>query len=131
MSKLSQKIGVGIVKSISEFNESVIFVKWSKYNPIASEYLFAIPNGGSRHPSEAKNLKRQGVRKGVSDYFLPYPINGKHGLWIELKKDIKCRATKEQADWLKKMHELGYEAKLAFSAREAIKAVEDYLKIGI
>jgi len=114
----------------SEFTESVNFIVWSKFNKIAREYLFAIPNGGSRHAAEANNLKKQGVRKGVSDYFLAYPAKGKHGLWIELKKDKKCKATKEQADWLRKMHELGYEAKLAFGAAEAMQAVEDYLRIG-
>lgn len=29
--------------------------------------FFAVPNGGSRHPAEAANLKRDGVRAGVSD----------------------------------------------------------------
>ena len=29
--------------------------------------VFAIANGGSRHPLEAVNLKKEGVRAGVSD----------------------------------------------------------------
>lgn len=115
---------------VSEFLESITFFNWAQYNKIAREYLIAIPNGGSRDKREARNLKRQGVRKGVSDYLLPYPSKGKHGLWIELKRKQRGRATQEQMDWLRKMSDLGYEAKLANGAGEAIKAVEEYLKLG-
>jgi|ERR1043165_6841894 hypothetical protein len=118
------------MKVPTEFQEGVIVFQWAQFNPIAKKYLFAIPNGGSRDPREAKNLKRQGVRKGVSDFFLPYPSKGKYGLWLELKRRKNARATKEQVDWLREMAELGYEAKLVYGADEAIKAIEEYLRIG-
>lgn len=47
--------------------------------------LYHIPNGGSRNKAEAANLKRQGVKAGVPDLFLPVPRGGYHGLYIELK----------------------------------------------
>lgn len=34
---------------------------------------------------QGRLLKRMGVKKGVSDFFLAVPRNGKSGLWIELK----------------------------------------------
>lgn len=114
----------------TEDQECITFFNWAQYNPIAREYLSHWPNGGSRHPAEAKKFKKMGVRKGVSDYFLPYPANGYHGLWIEMKKKRNSKATKEQAGWLSKMRKLGYAAKLAHGASEAIKAVQDYLMLG-
>ena len=44
------------------------------------DLLFHIPNGGSRHPREAANLKRQGVKAGVPDLFLPIARGKYHGL---------------------------------------------------
>ena len=34
---------------------------------------------------EAMNLKRQGVKAGVLDIFLPVARKDKHGLWIAMK----------------------------------------------
>ena len=49
-------------------------VSWFDYQyPHLSKLLFAVPNGGSRHKIEAKNLKKQGVRAGVSDLVFLYP----------------------------------------------------------
>jgi hypothetical protein len=36
--------------------------------------LFAIPNGGLRHPVTSNRLKAEGVKAGVSDLFLPVPV---------------------------------------------------------
>lgn len=44
---------------------------------------FHVPNGGSRHPREAANLKRQGVRPGVPDIIVA--LRDGRTLWIELK----------------------------------------------
>ena len=49
-------------------------ISWFDYKyPHLSKLLFAVPNGGSRHKIEAKNLKKQGVRAGVSDLIFLYP----------------------------------------------------------
>lgn len=49
-------------------------ITWFDYQyPHLSKLLFAVPNGGSRHKIEAKNLKKQGVRAGVSDLIFLYP----------------------------------------------------------
>lgn len=62
--------------------------QWTTF--IRTEYpevdlMFHIPNGGSRNKLEAANLKRQGVKAGVPDLFLPVSRGGYHGLFIELK----------------------------------------------
>ena len=48
--------------------------------------FFAIPNGGSRHKLEAINLKREGVKSGVSDLCV---ILKNRVLFIEMKRPAK------------------------------------------
>lgn len=38
------------------------------------EYIYHVPNGGSRNAREAANLKAQGVKPGVPDLELPDPL---------------------------------------------------------
>ena len=58
----------------------------------ALEWFHAIPNGGSRGDDDKSRkirggqLKAEGVKQGVSDCFLPYPVGPWHGLYIEMKK---------------------------------------------
>ena len=61
--------------------------------------LYHIPNGGSRNKAEAANLKRQGVRAGVPDLFLPVARGGYHGPYIELKFE-KNKTSKNQESTL-------------------------------
>lgn len=49
-------------------------------------FYYAVPNGGTRNPIEAKNLKSEGVRAGVSDMCV---IGKEKILYIEMKKRPK------------------------------------------
>ena len=49
------------------------------------EYIYHVPNGGSRNAREATNLKAQGVKPGVPDLELPVARGAYTGLHIELK----------------------------------------------
>jgi VRR-NUC domain-containing protein len=128
--ELPKELRKPTIKCPLESSEAKTFWEWAQYHPIAKNYLFAIPNGGSRNAIEAKNLQAQGVKKGVSDYFLAHPANGKHGMFIELKRANKAisRLTLEQAMWLGQCERIGYATKVAYGADEAIRAVEEYLK---
>jgi hypothetical protein len=71
------------------------------------KYLFAIPNGGLRHKAVAAKLKKEGVKPGVPDTFLPVPMGRYHGLFIELKPKyrgikrlIRPKPDKNQTWWL-------------------------------
>jgi hypothetical protein len=96
------------------------------------KWLFHIPNGGSRNIIEATKLKAEGVKKGVSDYFLPFPMHRRHGLWIELKKNDKktARITLEQQTWIDDMHMLGYAVTVAYGWSEAREEILSYLTCG-
>jgi hypothetical protein len=118
------------IKCPTESAEAKTLWAWAQYHPIAKNHLFAIPNGGTRNIREAVNMRLQGVKAGVSDYFLAYPYKDKGGLFIELKRTNKnlCRLTEEQATWLAQCERSGYATKIAYGADEAIKAIEDYLR---
>jgi hypothetical protein len=118
-----------LVNVATEAQEAVAFVQWSRLQHICNRFLLAIPNGGSRHPVEAKNLVAQGVRKGVSDYFLAYPVPPYCGMWIELKRSriAKPNVSREQQDWLDLMNAHNFRAVVAYGATEAIILIEDYL----
>lgn len=49
---------------MSEADEQQAVVEWCDLKGVP---IFHIPNGGFRHPAEAKHLKAQGVKAGVPD----------------------------------------------------------------
>ena len=89
-------------------------------------YLFHIPNGGSRNFLEALNLKKQGVKAGVPDLFLPVPNKTYHGLFIEMKYG-KNKPTEYQKEWIKYLNSVGYLAVVCYSAEEAINVIKKYI----
>jgi len=72
------------------------------------------------------NLKAEGVRAGIPDYFLAVPRQGKAGLFIELKAE-NGRLSPEQGEMLELFGDQGYGRSIAYGTDEAIKAIEGYL----
>lgn len=91
--------------------------------------MFHIPNGGSRNKLEAVNLKRQGVKAGVPDLFLPVARGGYHGLFIELKYG-KNKTTTKQDEWLEKLNKQGYAVAVCYGCKEAQEKILKYLNLG-
>lgn len=88
---------------------------------------FHIPNGGSRNKAEAANLKRQGVKAGVPDLFLPVARCGCHGLFIEMKAQ-KGRVSSRQAAWIRLLRAQGYAAYVCYGAKNAVKLIDLYME---
>jgi rhodanese-related sulfurtransferase len=88
--------------------------------------LYAVPNGGHRSKSVAQQLKEEGVRPGVPDYFLAVPMPPYHGLYIELKT-LKGKPSPEQKQWLQLLNDQGYLAVIAKGADAAIAILREYL----
>lgn len=118
-----------------EHKEQVALFTWaniqSKTQP-ELELLFAIPNGGHRHPLTAKKLKAEGVKSGVPDICLPIAKNGFHGLWIELKRpnikgQPKGTISDNQTWWIEALKMAGSQVHVCFGWDEAKKAIIDYL----
>lgn len=111
----------------SEAEEQSTLFFWANYIK-ELEYMFAIPNGGSRNKIEAANLKRQGVKSGVPDIFLPVPKGEYHGLWVEMK--IKGNKTTDNQDkWIEYLNKVGYKAIVCYGFEEARQAITKYLEL--
>lgn len=99
--------------------------KWSEL-----ELMHHIPNGGKRSKSEAARFKAMGVKRGVSDIFLPVARGGYHGMYIELKaKD--GRAEKSQEEWIDAVKKQGYYAEIVYGGYSAAVLIEKYMRGGI
>ena len=114
-----------------ESTEQTALFRWAAYS--AGKYpelrcLYHVPNGGSRNPIEAHNLKLQGVQPGVPDICLPVPRGGYHGLYIELKRRKGGRLSEEQAGWIDRLNRLGYRAVVCKGWDAAREEIEQYLR---
>ena len=89
--------------------------------------LFAVPNGGQRHPAVAAKLRAEGVRAGVPDLFLPVVRGGAPGLWIELKYG-KNGLSEHQQEWAERLRAQGYRVEVCRSAESALAALLAYLE---
>ena len=100
------------------------FQSWRLPN---SDRIYHIGNGGLRTITEAKRFKAEGVKAGVSDLCLPVPLNGYHGMYIEMKRpDHKNKPTAKQKDWLEYFNSVGYKAVVCYGYEEAVKEIQRY-----
>lgn len=109
----------------SESGEQEAVVEYCGYRGIE---IVHIPNEGKRSERYGAELKRLGLRKGFPDLFLPKVRNGFYGLFIELKRDISSKPTKEQLSWIAKLNAEGYLATVCYGADAAIREIENYFK---
>lgn len=89
--------------------------------------LYAIPNGGSRNPIEARHLKDQGVKPGVPDVCLPCSRGNWHGLYIEMKRRKGGRVSEEQREMIRLLIEQGYKAVVCRGWEEAKIVIVEYM----
>lgn len=119
------------VSAPTEAQEQAALFAWAAY---ASKrrpelaLLFHIPNGGARSARTGASLKRQGVKAGVPDLFLPVARHGWHGLFIELKRKEQWHIDPAQKEWHERLAEQGYSVVVCWGADEAVKVLEDYLE---
>lgn len=89
-------------------------------------YMFAVPNGGFRHKKTAIYLAEEGVKSGVPDIFLPYPMQGFHGLFIEMKYG-RNKTTENQDDYIAYLKRAGYCVEICYSFEAAKEIILEYL----
>lgn len=113
---------------MNEHQEQVAVINWFRHQHRQyASYLFAIPNGGVRNIGTAVKLKKEGVMAGVPDLFLMIPMNGYHGLWIEMK--VKSgRVSDSQKEFMGAATLMGYPAVICYGFDEAKNAINNYLQ---
>ncbi len=94
---------------------------------LPDKLLFAVPNGGSRNIIEAANLKRQGVKRGVSDVILQIPKKGYASLCMEFKT-ATGKQSGDQKEYQRQAEIAGNKYVIVRSAMQAIQEMEKYLK---
>lgn len=114
---------------MSEHSEQAALFEWAalyfgRCNDL--RYLYAIPNGGLRHPKVAYKLKAEGVKAGYPDIGLDVAREPYHGLRIEMKvKGGRIQAV--QRGWLTRLEHQGYKVHVCWNWVDAARAVLDYL----
>lgn len=113
---------------------------WSALPEVRSKYpelrwLFAIPNGGSRHKAEAGKFKAMGLKAGAPDICLPIRRGPWPALWIELKrppnraKALKGGVTsQEQLAFIEHLKSQNHAAMIAIGWEMARDSIIQYLE---
>ncbi len=115
----------------SEHQEQATFVQWCRINKIP---ILAIPNGvflkdrATAYKIMAK-MKREGLEPGAPDLFIPIPTQKHSGLFIEMKIPGGTLSQK-QKKWIDDLNKRGYKAVVCYGAKEAMEALEEYLREG-
>ena len=112
-----------------EHIEQCALIRWAAYNQKKYpelELLFAIPNGGARHPATAVKLKAEGVKAGMPDLCLPVQRGIYIGLWIEMKFG-RNKPTKQQIECHMRLMHHGHRVVVCYSWTAAVDAIIDYL----
>lgn len=105
----------------TEDHEQMMFVQWFR-STYPGVLIFAIPNGGARHPAVAAKLKATGVVAGVPDLCVP-----EWRLWIEMKRIKGGRVSDEQKEVMAYLEKFGYTCKVAKGCEEAKQVVGSFL----
>ena len=121
---------------ISEEQDQAIVISWSLYYDCL-KWLHHIPNGaflGGRTPAQratvARKLKKQGLKTGVSDLFLPVARKGYHGLYIEMKnRQGTGRLSDDQKDFINDMASENYLCHVCEGSDEAIAQIKHYMEL--
>ena len=113
---------------MAERDEHKALVKWfhTQFPDLADDFHH-FANERKCTPRQGAELKAMGVKKGVADFFLAIPLNGKAGLWIELKVG-KNKPTKAQLDFAERKKYRFYEFAFCWGWDAAKDMILIYLK---
>ncbi len=107
--------------------DHINIVNWFHYNyPEFADDFHHFANQRKCTPQEGNKLKKMGVKKGVSDFFLGIGKHGFHGLWIELKVG-NGKLSKEQIAFIERKIKRGYLAIAVWGETAAKGVIETYL----
>jgi len=99
------------------------------------ENIYAVANGGHRHKAVAAKLKREGVKRGVLDVSIDYPMSGADGRGIpgariEFKKQGE-KTSPQQDLWIVRLQRAGFVVAVAYSWEQAAAWTRAYFGGGL
>ena len=109
----------------TEHDEQVRVVEYCDWMKIP---IFAIPNGSNKSVQQRMKFKREGLRSGCPDLFIPVSKGGMHGLFVEMKRVKGSVTSQEQIAWHKLLIDQGYCVVIAKGADVAIEYISSYIK---
>ena len=110
---------------MNETQEQKQLIQWCRTDA-RFQFLFHIPNESVGGSGWIIRNRQMGVKAGVPDLFYPVPLQGYHGMFIEMKAG-KGKTSPEQKKWLIALETMGYKCVVAHGWEEAKKALEDYV----
>ena len=119
-------------RSDLEFKIQSGFIDWIRIVEIEQypelQLLYAIPNGGNRHPTTGAKMKREGVKRGVPDLHLPIARGPYHSLYLETKVP-GGKPSKWQEAFMQAVEDERNCVKICYGIDELIREVLWYLKL--
>ena len=106
----------------SEHYEQVCFVNWWELN-YPDVLIYAIPNGGKRHPATAKKLKLEGVRSGIPDLHIP-----ELKLWVEMKRTKGGVVSPNQKTVIAHLESIGQTVLIGKGFYDAVEKVQEFMR---
>ncbi len=108
--------------------EHINIVNWFNYQfPELSDDFHHFANERRCSVQQGRILKRMGVKKGVSDFFLALPLDDYAGFWLELKVG-KNKVTHEQEAFLTRKIARGYMCAACWGFDAAKELILAYLR---
>lgn len=119
----------------TEHQEQVALIDWCNAMSVFHaelDMIYASPNGGHRYDAVGAKLRAEGTKAGIPDLFLPVARQGKHGMYIEMKRaDRKNHTSDLQDGWIKRLTAQGYRCEVCYGFDEARDVLCDYLGIEV
>jgi len=130
------------MKTIEADDQAALF-RWADMKVEIGEHpelalLKGSLNGVRLTIGQGVKAKKQGMKKGFPDLFLPVPRGGYHGLFIELKikpyrnhknKMVYPTISDEQKWWIEQLARQGYKALICKGFDSAQDFILNYLKL--
>lgn len=107
---------------------------WLVAHPILSKFHYHNYNGGLLTEGQRINLRLMGLRAGVSDLFICYPTKSYHGLFLEMKRDMRYSPSARksetwiaQEEFINNMRSVGFAGEWCYGCLDGINIIEKYL----
>lgn len=114
------------MKHIEDNTQEACVTWFGLQYPLYEKLLFHVPNGGKRDKKEAVRLKKQGVKRGVSDLVLLVANREFNALCIEMKT-MDGTQDKGQKEFEKAVKEAGNAYCIARNIHQFMNIINDYL----